>query len=157
MSAPAKEKVCEDWMAEMLGAWHPRLEYPFPVHGITYGKEPVVYHKRREVGCYVAVRPCDKELAGKTFLGIYLGDIALHPGVLYNKKDGVLEVKHLMHNPAIWVPDLKRIIFGCGSSWTVIKVRGLEADLRYRYRQCLVRSGIVDIGIGNLLKYPRDS
>jgi hypothetical protein len=45
---------------------------------------------------------------------------ALTARATFNPKTGVLEVGLAMHNPAIWVPDLKRIVFGMESWWGVI-------------------------------------
>jgi hypothetical protein len=66
-------------------------------------------------GDWVAVRPCGEEYGDKTYLGIYLGDLPL--GIqLYAERDHTLSV--LTHqNPAMYVPDLKEIIWGCGSWW----------------------------------------
>jgi hypothetical protein len=121
VSAPAEEKVCEDWVAEMLGEPQGRMKYPITVHGITYSERDLVEYTRSTVGRYVAVRPCDDALGGKTFLGVYLGDIALSTMVQFHPKTGVIEAGHFMHNPAIWVPDLKRIVFGAQSWWGVLK------------------------------------
>lgn len=119
--APAQEKVCDDWTAEMLGEPCGRLQYPITVHGITYSEPELVRYSRLSVGKFVAVRPCAKEHGGKTFLGVYLGDIALSTMVQFHPQTGVLEAGHSMHNPALWVPELQRIIFGCGSWWRVLK------------------------------------
>jgi hypothetical protein len=121
VQAPAKEKVCEDFFAEILGEPLEHFKYPITIHGITYSEVGVVDHSRKNVGRFVAVRPCDEHLKNKTFLGIYVGDIALQAGVSFHPETGILEVQHILHNPAIWVPELKRIIFGCGSWWEVLK------------------------------------
>ena len=68
-------------------------------------------------GTFVAVRPCDDECEGKTYLGIFLGNLALSMSVRYSSKDMNLYPQYTMHNPAMWVPELKRIIMGCGSWW----------------------------------------
>ena len=68
---------------------------------------------------WVAVRPCDKELLGKTFLGVLLGDMALSTSVSL-EGDGTLMVRRSMYNPAMYVPDLNRVVFGCGSWWAAI-------------------------------------
>jgi uncharacterized cupin superfamily protein len=121
VNAPAEEKVCDNWMAEMLGRPVKELAFPLSISGITHGKRSVIDHSRKNVGEFVAVRPVDKALEGKTFLGVYIGDIALEVGSFVNSNTGVMELQHFMHNPAIWVPDLKRVIFGCGSWWGVLK------------------------------------
>lgn len=69
-----------------------------------------------DMGDWVAVRPCAKECEGKTFLGIYLGDIAIGATSFVEKATQALVV--VPHsNPAIYIPDLKRVVFGCESWW----------------------------------------
>ena len=121
LNAPASEKVCDDSLASLLAEpVEGFIQYPITVSGIAQKQNDVIDYSKK-TGRYVAVRPCDEHLKGKTFLGIYLGEIALGAGAFYYKETGVLEVKHWMHNPAIWVPDLTRIIFGCGSWWGLLK------------------------------------
>ena len=57
-----------------------------------------------EPGSFVSVRPCGDEYEDKTYLGLYVGEVAI---------GGTLS----MHNPCIWVPDLEQYIFGCESWW----------------------------------------
>lgn len=59
------------------------------------------------VGCLVAVRPCDEEYGEKTYLGIYLGELPIQ--ILSS------------YNPGIFVPELRKIVYGCGSWWREIK------------------------------------
>ncbi|XXX77318.1 hypothetical protein WMF30_00900 [Sorangium sp. So ce134] len=126
VEAPAEEKVCEDWLAEMLGerGERPKRE-PILVQAMNASGDvargaasPLA---RYQPGAWVAVRPCDQESGGKTFLGVYLGEIALGLSTSYHRESGVLTIGRCMYNPAIWVPDLKRIVFGAGSWWGVIK------------------------------------
>ena len=74
-----------------------------------------------EQGTFVSVRPCDDECKGKTYLGIYIGSIPLSLWVGYNSKEGELTINAGMHNPAIWVPALKRVVMGCESWWGKIE------------------------------------
>ena len=120
VDAPAEEKICDDWIAESLSEPEKHIQYPITVHGITYGKSELVTYPRR-TGAFVSIRPVDKAHGGKTFLGVYIGDIALSTMVQFHPKTSVIEAGHAMHNPAIWVPDLKRIVFGCESWWGVLK------------------------------------
>lgn len=120
--APEEEKICPDIMAEMLSEPHHNLQYPITVHGICdTGRKLVSTGSGRDPGTLVRIRPCDKECEGKTYLGLYLGDLALSATCAFNPQTGVLEVGHSFHNPAIWVPALKRIVFGCESWWGPIK------------------------------------
>ena len=60
-----------------------------------------------EPGTFVSVRPCGDEFDEKTYLGIFVGDVAIGKTLS-------------LHNPCIWVPDLDQYIFGCESWWGVI-------------------------------------
>lgn len=81
-------------------------------------------HGLTEPGAYVAVRPIDDE---KTYLGIYLGDLLTAPMVNHSFKSSTLFV-NCRRNPAMWVPDLKRIVWGAGSWWGEIRE---EKDLKH--------------------------
>ena len=74
---------------------------------------------QRGCGDMVVIRPCDKKYKKKTYLGIYLGDMAL--SIHHTIKDNIVTSDFAMHNPAIYVPDIKKVIFGCGSWWSRIK------------------------------------
>ena len=76
-------------------------------------------------GDFVAVRPCDEKYEKKTFLGVYLGEAALSQGI--EIKDNVIRTKLGFYNPAIFVPELNEIIYGCGSWWGRINS---EEDLK---------------------------
>lgn len=74
------------------------------------------------VGSFVAVRPCGKEYEKKTYLGILLGDFPMGVSYSLSKEDpDVIEVKLAHGNPAMYVPSLKKTIFGCESWWHEIK------------------------------------
>lgn len=72
-------------------------------------------------GSFVAIRPCEAEYNDKTFLGIYLGEMALSLQLGYNPVNGNIIPQHSFHNPAIFVPDISKIIYGCGSWWGQIE------------------------------------
>ena len=97
------------------------IELPITVEKIEFEEDSELITKgwSCETGALVSIRPCGDEYGGKTYLGIYLGDIARSVGVKF--KDGVLKPFHTFHNPAIFVPDLKKTIFGCESWWGEIK------------------------------------
>ena len=102
------------------------IEYPITVNNIDV--DPINYNDswHAKVGDLVAVRPCEEECNGKTFLGFYLGDLPLQSTVHFNEKEGLLKVG-TMTNPAMFVPELNKIIWGCGSWWSEIKS---EDDLK---------------------------
>ena len=103
----------------------PVIKYPIEVEGIDYGNHRVYCDKPlfspKLVGKFVAVRPCDAEYEGKTYLGLYIGDIALENFITYDKETRRLEISRGMYNPALFVFDLNKIIFGAGSWWGSIK------------------------------------
>jgi hypothetical protein len=75
------------------------------------------------IGKWVSIRPVNDQ---KTYLGVYLGDLGRSIMHSYNTQSKELSV--LMHrNPAIYVPDLKIVVWGDSSWWGGIKSPG---DLR---------------------------
>ncbi len=70
-------------------------------------------------GDFVSVRPCDEKYNGKTFLGVYLGEAALSQSIKIEDEKLKTNLSH--YNPAIFVPDLNEIIYGCGSWWGKIE------------------------------------
>lgn len=93
-----------------------------------------------KVGDWVSIRPCADNPENKSYLGVYIGEIALSlygkylPANLpeakaypdYKDKDAdapvfqephVLVVSQAMYNPAIFIPDLKKVVFGAESWW----------------------------------------
>lgn len=94
------------------------IKYPIEVSAIKYGKlkpyEPKGFSAK--CGDFVAIRPCADKFNNKTYLGIFLGEISLGAAIYHNPETKELEVlQHL--NPAIYVPEFKEIVFGCGSWW----------------------------------------
>jgi hypothetical protein len=105
-----------------------RIKYPITVNKITYDHEETVRDSFMcKTGSLVRVRPCDKEYEGKTFLGIFLGEVALSQIVSYREATQELVVSKMLHNPMIFIPDLNRIVYGCGSWWGRIRS---ENDLK---------------------------
>ncbi len=74
---------------------------------------------RVKQGGFVAVRPCAETYGGKTFLGVYLGEMGIMMG--WKVESGILSIKRGYANPAIFVPDLAQIIYGVESWWGAIK------------------------------------
>jgi hypothetical protein len=72
-----------------------------------------------ECGDLVLVRPCGEEYEKKTFLGFLIGEIALSSSLSVTEDKIQCEWSH--YNPGILVPELKKIIYGCGSWWTKIQ------------------------------------
>jgi len=103
-----------------------RIKYPIEVSGIKFEVDRPVQHeswqaKRCPPGSFVAVRPCDEECKGKTYLGLMIGWVPIHTGASYNKETKELTFSHTGDNPAMFVFDLGRVVLGCGSWWGPIK------------------------------------
>lgn len=94
------------------------FEYPMEISGIQKKSLPMVHHK--EIGTLVQIRPCAKEYENKTYLGIYMGEFPIDTYIGLHEKTNILDFAHVT-NPAIFVPELKKIIFGCESWWGDIK------------------------------------
>lgn len=85
--------------------------------------QPLKYNQKGymgyPIGAWASIRPNADEYKNKTFLGIYLGDLP-YQQVAAIKNKTTLEISHGT-NPAIYVPDLKKTIFGYESWWGIIK------------------------------------
>lgn len=114
-----KKYCCDDFE----NSW---LEYPIAVKEVVTDK--LEYNKGfcHKMGSLVKIRPCGEEYGNKTYLGFYIGDMPLQIYQSYNPKNNVLTIKK-DGNPAIFVPELKKIIFGCESWWGEIEN---EEDLK---------------------------
>lgn len=120
IDAPDGEKAWPDWLADGH-ACHADMciRYPVEVVGIHRDATPALISTSARVGSWVACQPCEPELVRRTYLGVLLG--YLTQGVeCYLTGDGVLSVGMRCHNPAMWIPALKRVVMGSGSNWHVI-------------------------------------
>ncbi|MBO5435059.1 hypothetical protein J6A31_04480 [bacterium] len=70
-------------------------------------------------GEIVEIRPCGEEYNDKSFIGIYIGDLPMQLSSSYNSESKTLR-NYAIPNPAIFVPELKKIIFGVESFWRKI-------------------------------------
>lgn len=91
---------------------------PIEVRGIAprQAGAPGVQHRGADVGKTVSVR-----LAGddqKTYAGVYLGDLPLNLGFRYHRDTKILE-PYTVSNPAMWVPELGRVVWGAESWWAL--------------------------------------
>jgi hypothetical protein len=94
------------------------FEYPMKISGIK--KSPPKDINTHKTGSLVQIRPCSDKYENKTYLGIYLGEFPLETIVGLHTKTDILSV--MSHsNPAIFVPELKKVIFGCESWWGYIR------------------------------------
>lgn len=76
-------------------------------------------------GSFVKIRPCDDKYDNKTYLGILIGEAALSSSV--SIKDGAIICSWSMYNPAILIPEMSEVVYGCESFWGEIES---EDDLR---------------------------
>ena len=97
------------------------IEFPITVNETDHDK--IEYNKDSwhcKMGALVKVRPCGEEYGNKTYLGFYIGDLPLMTTGSFNSEKGIYKVG-LFSNPAIFVPELRKIIFGIGSWWGEIE------------------------------------
>lgn len=95
------------------------IEYPLTINGIENAK---IETKgiRYECGTLCEVVPCGEEYGGKSYIGIYIGDLPISITTSLDEKTCILK-NSTFNNPAIFVPELKRIVYGCGSWWRAIR------------------------------------
>ena len=108
-----KEHCCDDFDSQWIG-------YPFVVNKIETSKIDYTNCLFHKVGSLVKIRPCGEEYNNKTYLGFLLGDLPTKTAFSLNQKNNILKV-WTPTNPAIFVPELKKIIFGYESWWGEIK------------------------------------
>ncbi|MDD3230487.1 MAG: hypothetical protein PHE09_14905 [Oscillospiraceae bacterium] len=92
------------------------IEYPLTIQGIEDHFSENCKHHLYGCGQLVKINPCGEEYGGKTYLGILLGDLPISTTVSFHHDDQKLHIG-AMTNPAIFVPELKKIIYGCESWW----------------------------------------
>lgn len=102
------------------------IQFPLTVNGIAFSEHTQdVYHEKLlfggKCGDFVAVRPCGDKYEKKTFLGVLIGEVALSQGLRLKEETSTLEMYRSMYNPMIYIPDLREVVWGCGSWWGKIK------------------------------------
>ena len=98
------------------------IEFPIEVNNIKPDdgraiQDPLFGGK---MGDLVKIRPCAEEYQNKTYLGFLIGDASIGTQVAYNTETKELQFRH-HRNPAIFVPELGKIIYGMESWWGKIK------------------------------------
>lgn len=94
------------------------IEYPVTINGIE-NKEIDTTGLGHTVGCLCEIRPCDEQYQNKSYLGIYLGELPI--SIISSLNDNGILTNSALTNPAVFVPALKKIIYGCESWWREIK------------------------------------
>lgn len=95
------------------------IEYPITVNRIE-SEEIKPYTLGHRCGTLCEIRPCGEEYKDKSYLGIYLGELPINIATSYDEDTGILR-NRTVNNPAIFVPELKKIIYGCESWWREIE------------------------------------
>lgn len=70
---------------------------------------------------WVKIRPVAEEYGDKTYLGIYIGDVAQGFTTAYNPETEELMIGFSSFNPGIFVPALGKVIYGHSSWWGMLK------------------------------------
>ena len=112
---------CEDFISRYI-------EYPIEISAIDTKNFNNDGMYSRRIGELVKIRPCAEEYKGKTFVGILLGDLITSPHISYNNETKVLNI-NAMTNPAIFVPELNKIVYGYESWWGEIKDKNDLSDI----------------------------
>lgn len=94
------------------------IEYPIEVSKINTENNKGGY-RGSSVGKFAMIRPCGEEYENKTYLGLYLGELPINHHISHDPDTKELNVS-FMNNPAIFVFDLNKIIFGMESWWGII-------------------------------------
>jgi hypothetical protein len=95
------------------------IEYPIEVSKINRSTESYCLEKSY-IGRFVSIRPCGEVYKDKTYLGLYLGDLPIGHHITHHPETKELKVSFDC-NPAIFVFDLKKIVYGCESWWGIIE------------------------------------
>lgn len=101
------------------------IEYPIEVSKINTNNNKGSY-RDRQVGKFVKIAPCGKKYEDKTYLGLYLGELPVGHSISHNSESKELSIS-FSNNPAIFVFDLNKIVYGMESWWGIIEN---EEDLK---------------------------
>lgn len=112
-------KTCNEQECEECSKFDSRyIEYPLTIQGIE--NKTIDNHGLHNIGCLCEIKPCGEEYKNKSYIGIYIGDLPIQILSSYDRTTGILK-NSTMNNPAIFVPELKKIIYGCESWWREIE------------------------------------
>jgi len=94
------------------------IQYPITVTSIENNSDK--HYSLYKCGQPVKVRHCVDNKEDKTYFGILLGDLPYMATCGFDKKTGTLTIRS-MDNPAIFVPKLNKVVYGCESWWMRIE------------------------------------
>jgi hypothetical protein len=107
--------------------WDERgIQYPIAVSKINESGLKNSSYRDSEIGRFVKIRPCKDEYKDRTYLGLFLGESPIGLHISHNRSTKELSISY-HKNPAIYVFDLKKIIYGIESWWGIIEK---EEDLK---------------------------
>ena len=96
---------------------HRYIQFPLTIDGIEVES---IETRGTCIGSPVRVMPCAEKYKGKTFLGLYLGELPWCIHGSHNEEDNKLHID-TANNPAIYVFELQKIIYGFESYWNIIE------------------------------------
>lgn len=115
----------ENFLCDMYESKY--IEYPIEVFEIkTKNRNNKKNLKDNRIGKFAKIRPCNRKYKNKTYLGLFLGELPIDNLITYNSEIKELNINS-MNNPAIFVFDLNKIVYGCESWWNIIEK---EEDLK---------------------------
>lgn len=78
-------------------------------------------------GALVKVRPVGDEYEGKTYVGFLIGEVAM--GSSISILEDKIQLNFSGYNPAIFIPELKKVVFGYQSWWSEIESENELKDI----------------------------
>ena len=99
------------------------IEYPITVSKINQNEFLDLYKKK--VGSKVELTLCEKGHENKKYTGILLGELPVQTAVHYYQQSQELNVS-MVGNPAIWVEELNRIVYGYECWWYITELKESE-------------------------------
>lgn len=101
------------------------IKYPITINKINFDDTTSIYNRNgyrgKDIGKFVAIRSVHKNEDSQTYLGMYLGEFCVSLGATYDDVKKELIISRFMYNPAIYVFDLNKVLFGYESWWGIIK------------------------------------
>lgn len=114
-------KIEDDTICEKCADFKSKyIEYPITVNSINVEQRENWSLRKDDIGKLALIRPCGKEYEEKTYVGIFLGDLPCWQSISFKDETGELTTK-MIGNPAIFVPELKKTIYGCESWWSIVE------------------------------------
>lgn len=104
-----KKFVCDDFKNR-------NIEYPIEVSEIIINDKMSLLYKDK-IGKFCRIRYCEDN---KTYLGLFLGELPCGITITHNSDSKVLTTSY-RNNPAIFVFELNKIVFGYESWWDFIE------------------------------------